>query len=62
MLETFISKFIEKHLEVTSIVKRGILKQGGELQVMDSKSIYQNHDRANGPYNQLLIIESKTMT
>jgi hypothetical protein len=39
MLEIFISKFIEKHLEVRSIVERGILKHGGELQVMDSKSI-----------------------
>ncbi len=45
-----------------ALLKRGILKHGGELQVMDSKINYQNHHRANGPYNQLLIIESKTMT
>jgi hypothetical protein len=37
MLETFISKFIEKHLEVTSIVKRGILKQGGRIASHGSK-------------------------
>jgi len=48
MLETFISEFFEKHLEVRSIVKRGIFKHGEELQVMD-----QNHHRANGAYNQL---------
>jgi hypothetical protein len=39
MLEIFISEFFEKHLEVRSIVKRGIFKHGEELQVMDSKSI-----------------------
>jgi hypothetical protein len=31
MLEIFISKFIEKHLEVRSIVKRRILKHGGRI-------------------------------
>jgi hypothetical protein len=38
MLETFISEFIEKHLDVRSIVKRGILKHGGRIASHGPKS------------------------
>jgi hypothetical protein len=38
MLETFISKFIEKHLDVRSIVERGILKHGGRIASHGPKS------------------------